>query len=69
MSDNVIPFAPRSGEPELTKKQLAEALEVSERWIEYRMKEGLPRIQWTARMIRFRESECRHWLATRRQAS
>lgn len=64
----VIQFTPRDHrEPYLTKRQLADELGVSVRWIEYRMKEpGFPRHEWTARMVRFRYSEVVRWLETRK---
>lgn len=62
----VIPFVPRGqSEPDLTKKQLAAELNVSERWIDYRVAEGMPKHQWTKRMVRFRLGECREWLERR----
>jgi len=63
---NVIRLVPRGQtEPDLTKRQLAAALGVSERWIDYRVAEGMPKHAWTKRMVRFRLGECRDWLERR----
>lgn len=52
----------RQREPELTYAQLAAELLVSDRWLRYRVKEGLPsRIDYVGRR-RFKLSEVRPWL-------
>jgi hypothetical protein len=48
-------------EPWLGKNGLAEYLGCSERWIEYRMSEGMPHAMIAGR-IKFRPSECERWL-------
>lgn len=55
----VIPF-PR--EPWITKKQLAEYLGYSVRWVELRVREGMPRSQWPG-APRFKISAVEAWLA------
>lgn len=64
----VIAFPRRTDwEPELAKRQLAQRLGFSTRWIELRVNEGMPsRIQGNQR--RFLLSECEAWLAHRRTA-
>lgn len=65
----VIPFPRRTDwEPELSKRQLAQRLGFSTRWVELRVREGMPsRIQGNQR--RFLFSECETWLARTRKAS
>jgi hypothetical protein len=59
---NVVPLnAPSASEPWLTKTQLAERLQVSPRWIDYRRAEGMPCEKW-AGIVRFRLSEVESWL-------
>jgi len=48
-------------EPWLDKKHLAGHLGCSERWIEYRMEEGLPSWKIAGR-VKFRASEVEAWL-------
>jgi hypothetical protein len=48
-------------EPWLDKKGLAEHLGCCERWIEYRMREGMPAWKIAGR-IKFRVSEVEAWL-------
>jgi len=64
----VIPFPRRTDwEPEMSKRQLAQWLGFSTRWVELRVREGMPsRIQGNQR--RFRLSECEAWLASPREA-
>lgn len=62
MSAQIIPFPLRTDwEPELSKRQLAERFGYTTRWVELRMREGMP-----SRMVgaqrRFRLSECEQWL-------
>jgi hypothetical protein len=62
----VIPFPRRTDwEPELSKRQLAQCLGFSTRWVELRARDGMPsRIQGNQR--RFLLSDCEAWLARRR---
>ena len=65
---DVIPFPVRSGwEPELSKRQLAQLLGYSTRWIELRVREGMPS-RLLGNQRRFRLSEVENWLNTRRSA-
>jgi hypothetical protein len=48
-------------EPWLDKKRLILHLSCSERWIEYRMEEGLPHARIAGR-VKFRISEVERWL-------
>ena len=48
-------------EPWLDKKALAEYLGCGERWIEYRMDEGMPHARIAGR-IKFRATEVEPWL-------
>lgn len=58
----VIPFPRRTDwEPELSKKRLAEVLGYSPRWVEMRMRDGMPsRLKGNQR--RFVLSEVERWL-------
>lgn len=50
-------------EPWITKAALARRLERSERWIELRMREGLPHTKGDySRLVRYRFSEVEMWL-------
>lgn len=61
----VIAFPQRAGaERALTVRELADALGMSERWIAYRVAEGMPSHQY-GRARRFRLSEVESWLARR----
>jgi hypothetical protein len=51
-------------EPLLTKQDLAAALGFSVRWVEYRVREGLPHKTIGGR-LRFRRSVCEAWLEAR----
>ncbi len=62
MSAQVIAFPRRTDwEPEVSKRQLAERLGYSTRWVELRVREGMP-----SRMVgaqrRFRASDVEQWL-------
>jgi predicted DNA-binding transcriptional regulator AlpA len=59
--------APVTTEPWLTKAQLADRLDVSPRWIDYRRDEGLPSHRWGG-IVRFKVSEVEAWLEARRAA-
>lgn len=67
MSNVVAIGAPVAAEPWLTKAQLADRLDVSPRWIDYRRSEGLPAHKWGG-IVRFRVSEVEAWLSERRAA-
>jgi excisionase family DNA binding protein len=57
--------AARSGdEPWLSKKQIAEHLGYSERWVDYRIRDGLP-CKRLGNRWRFRRSEVETWLSDR----
>jgi hypothetical protein len=59
----VIPFPRRTDwEPELSKRQVAQWFGFSTRWVELRVREGMPsRMRGNQR--RFVLSECEAWLA------
>jgi predicted DNA-binding transcriptional regulator AlpA len=38
---------------------------VSGRWIRYRCQEGMPRVRWGSRMVRFDPVEVERWLKER----
>lgn len=62
MNASVIPLGARPvSEPWLTKDHLAERLNVSTRWIDYRRAEGMPYEKWGG-VVRFRLSEVESWL-------
>jgi excisionase family DNA binding protein len=64
-SAKVIQFPQRAGfERALTVQELAEALGMSERWIAYRVREGMPSRRY-GRARRFRLSEVEAWLQRR----
>ncbi len=48
----------------LTTAELCERLAFSDRWIRYRLKEGMPRVRY-GRSLRFRASEVDAWLKER----
>jgi excisionase family DNA binding protein len=61
----IIQFPQRPGfERSLTAQELAEALGMSERWIAYRVREGMPSHRY-GRARRFRLSEVEAWLQRR----
>ncbi len=51
-------------ERRLTLAELAAHLSMSERWIQYRLKEGLPHLRY-GRSLRFIASDVDAWLARR----
>lgn len=64
----VIPFPRRSDwEPELSKRQLAQRLGYSTRWVELRVREGMPSTL-KGNQRRFLLSETEAWLAERKTA-
>jgi hypothetical protein len=61
---SIIPLtAPQASEPWLSKAQLADRLGYSARWVNLRMREGMPHRKWTGGHVRFRASEVEVWLA------
>jgi predicted DNA-binding transcriptional regulator AlpA len=62
MSAQIIQFPARPTEPLVTKRTLAGHLAVSERWIEKRVKDGMPAEKFRTGAIRFRVSEVEDWL-------
>jgi hypothetical protein len=65
----VIPFPRRTDwEPELSKRQVAQWFGFSTRWVELRVREGMPsRMRGNRR--RFLLSECKAWLARPSEAN
>lgn len=51
-------------EPWMTKQQLAEHLQFSTRWIEQRVREGMPSEMWAGQR-RFRATAAEDWLRRR----
>ncbi len=49
-------------EPWMTKQQLARHLSMSVRWIELRVKDGMPMMRFGSR-ARFRASEVENWIS------
>lgn len=64
---SVIPF-PGSHEPLMSKRQLAEHLGFSTRWVELRVHDGLPVAATIGNQKRFRLSEVMAWCAERSAA-
>jgi phage terminase Nu1 subunit (DNA packaging protein) len=65
MEARVFRISPRS-EPWMDKKQLAQHLGFSVRWVELRVREGMPCERWgKGRRLRFRSSEVEDWLRGR----
>jgi hypothetical protein len=66
---NVIPFPRRTDwEPELSKRQVAQRFGFSTRWVELRVREGMPSCMRGNRR-RFLLSECEAWLARPSEAN
>jgi hypothetical protein len=66
---NVIPFPRRTDwEPELSKRQVAQWFGFSTRWVELRMREGMPS-RLRGKQRRFLLSECEAWLARPSEAN
>jgi predicted DNA-binding transcriptional regulator AlpA len=66
---SVVPLAaPQTSELWLSKAQLAERLGYSARWVNLRMREGMPHHKWAGGQVRFRISEVEPWLAERSMA-
>lgn len=58
----VLQFRPRTSiEPFLSRRQLAEHLDMSERWVDYRRHDGMPSYQFGNRR-KFKLSEVLPWL-------
>lgn len=65
----VIPFPRRSNwEPEMSKRQLADRFGYSTRWVELRVREGMPTSSMKGNQRRFLLSEVEVWLAERTSA-
>ncbi|UGS35503.1 helix-turn-helix transcriptional regulator [Capillimicrobium parvum] len=65
-----IAFPRRSDwEPELSKRQLADRLGYSTRWVELRVREGMPTSSIKGNQRRFLLSEVETWLAQRRKSA
>lgn len=65
----VIPFPRRTDwEPELSKRQVAQWFGFSTRWVELRMREGMPS-RMRGHQRRFLLSECEAWLARPSEAN
>jgi excisionase family DNA binding protein len=62
--DNVIAFPGAPSERRLTTAELAAHLAMSERWIRYRLEEGMPHRRY-GRTLRFLASEVDAWLNER----
>lgn len=56
-----------NADPMITKRDLASRLGISERWIEYRMKDGLPHYRLGS-AVRFQMSHVVAWLAQAQEA-
>lgn len=54
-------------EPLATKKELARRLAISERWIEYRMADGLPHLR-LGQAIRFQPAAVLAWIIANQEA-
>jgi hypothetical protein len=59
-----LPLRPGT-EPWLSKRQLAVHLGFSVRWVELRVREGMPHQRWGSNRLRFRASEVEAWLEER----
>jgi len=49
----------------MSKQQLAEYLGFSKRWVELKVREGMPCHRWGGKQLRFRASEVEAWLEER----
>lgn len=61
---DVLPFRGSRDEPLLSKRQLSGELGYSTRWVDYRVREGMPYVQARGQK-RFRLSEVLKWLDER----
>lgn len=71
VAPNVIRLADTSESgvgPRITKRQLAEHLQMSELWIELRMREGLPHSKWRSGAVRFKVTAVEAWLQNGRSS-
>jgi excisionase family DNA binding protein len=64
MGATVIQFPALAAEPYLSKRQLADLLGFSVRWVDYKVREGMPSHRFGKRR-RFRLSEVERWLEGR----
>ena len=55
-------------EPLTTKKELARRLAISERWIEYRMADGLPHVRM-GNAVRFQPAAVLAWILAAQEAT
>jgi len=62
-AENVIPLRATRG-PLLSMRELAAELGFSERWVRYRVQEGMPKRRW-GNQYRFRLTEVEAWLEER----
>jgi excisionase family DNA binding protein len=53
-------------DPMITKRDLAERLGISQRWIEYRMTDGLPFVRM-GRAVRFQPTQVMSWIASQQE--
>lgn len=62
------PVGAENAEPLLTKTELARRLGISPRWIEYRMRDGLPHLKlgWA---VRFSHSDVLAWITAEQEAA
>ena len=66
MSASVFRLPLRPGaEPWLSKRQVAEHLGFSVRWVELRVREGMPHQKWGSNRLRFRVTDVETWLEER----
>lgn len=67
-SYQLLPASVEDAAPFSTKQELARRLGVSQRWIEYRMNDGLP--HWKlGRAVRFCHADVLAWIATEQEAA
>lgn len=59
-----VRYLPNATERLLTTVELADHLAMSERWIRYRLEEGMPHKRY-GRSLRFKASDVDAWLQTR----
>lgn len=57
-----------NAEPLTTKKELARRLNISERWIEYRMADGLPHYRMGS-AVRFETAAVLNWIAAHQETA
>ena len=62
---NVVGFPPSSEEPWVTRRQLAERMQVCERTVDNWVREGIPSETWGMRARRFQVSRAVAWARAR----